>query len=134
VLHSVGRGDAHGAVRAESGGSLEVGNAARGEPGGDDSLQDVAHPLDPGGDGRQHHIQRRCRPDAVDLLLAEAGQVERGFAQGLRGCAAGGRDHPTGLVPLDDQHPAPEGGRELGRDLPGRAGADHHQVVDIIHG
>ena len=119
--------------RVQVGGSLQVGDAACDEPVFDGLLQHVAHLLDPGAQGRHHHLQRRCRPDAVDLLLAVAGQVERGFAQRLGGRAAGGRDHPTGLVPLDDEHRAPEGSREPSRDLPGRARADHHQVVAVVH-
>ena len=103
------------------------------EPVCDGLLQLVAHLLDPGAQGRHHGLQRRRRPDAVDLLLAVAGEVERSFAQGLRGRAAGGRDHPAGRAPLDDEHRAPEGGRELSRDLPGRASADHHQVIAVVH-
>jgi hypothetical protein len=39
-------------------------------------------------------------------------------AQRLRGRAAGRRDDATRLVPLDDQHSATEGSRELSGDLP----------------
>ena len=115
------------------GGALQVGDAACDEPACDGLLQLVAHLLDPGAQGRHHGLQRRRRPHAVDLLLAVAGEVERSFAQGLRGRAACGRDHPTGRAPLDDEHRAPEGSREPSRDLPGRARADHHQVVAVVH-
>jgi len=133
ALHSIRRGDADGAVRTESRGSLQVSDAAGGEPVGDDVLQHIAHVFNPGAQGWHHHLHRRRRPHAIDLLLAVAGQVVRGFAQGLGGCPAGGGDHPAGLVSLDDQRSAPEGRRELGGDLPGRAGADHHQVVAVDH-
>jgi hypothetical protein len=54
---------------------LKVRNAAYDEPVFNCFLQHVAHMLDPGAQGWHHHLQRRCRADAVGLLLAVAGQV-----------------------------------------------------------
>ena len=99
----------------------------------DGLLENITHPLDPGAEDPQDLIQRHGDSHAIYLLLAIAGQGDRGLTQRLRGRAAGGCDHAAWLVPLDDQHPAPEGGRQLGRYLPRRTGADHHQVVDLIH-
>ncbi len=133
MFDSVGRGDADRPSPTEAGGPLQVANAASGEPVPDGLLEDITHPLDSGAEDPQDLVQRHGGSHAINLLLTIAGQVDRGLTQRLRGRAAGGCDHAAWLVPLDDQRPAPEGGRELGRYLPRRTGADHHQVVDLIH-
>jgi hypothetical protein len=69
-----------GAVAAKSSGSVPVFDAVGGELVGDDVLQHVAHVLDPDAQGGHHHLQRRRRPHSVDLVLAVAGQVQRGLA------------------------------------------------------
>jgi hypothetical protein len=133
ALDAVRGGDVDGAVDAESGDPLQVFDATGGEPVGDGVLKHVTHVFDAGAQGRQHHVQRHGCPHAIDLLLAVAGQIQRGLAQRLRGSPASGSDHSTGSIALHDEHSAPEGRRELGRDVPGRTGAEHHQVVDLVH-
>ena len=59
----------------EAGGPLQVADAASGEPVRDGLLEDITHPLDPGAEDRQDLVQRHGGSDAVDLLLAIAGQV-----------------------------------------------------------
>ena len=72
-------------------------------------------------------VQREADP--VDLPLAEAGEVERGLPEGLRGDARVADGDPSRIGPaLDDGHGLAEPGG-LGRGLlTGRAGPDHHQV------
>jgi len=129
----IGQGDADGAVRTAPGGAVDIRDAPRGDLARAAPLQAVAHVRGPRADDRQRDRQRQRRPDAVDLLLPEAGQVERRFAQGLGGGAAGGGHDAARLALLGDQRPAPEGGGQLGRALPGRAGADHDQIIGFCH-
>ena len=125
MFDSVGRGDADRPGPTDAGRPLQVVNAASGEPVPDGLLKDIEHLLDPGAEDRQDIVQRHGGSDAIDLLLAIAGQVDRGLPQRLRGRAAGGCDHAARLVPLDDQRPTPEGGRELGRLWVPRTGSPH---------
>ena len=72
---------------------------------------------------------------AVEVPLPVARQEQRGLAQGLRGQRARVDGGASGLgLPLDDRDALAEVGGLGGAALAGRAAADHHQVVGVVHG
>ena len=85
MFDSAGRGDADRPAPTEAGRSLQVANAASGEPVPDCLPEDITHPLDPGAEDPQDLVQRHGGSHAINLLLTIAGQVDRGLTQRLRG-------------------------------------------------
>src|SRR5204862_3750630 len=95
----------------------------------------VDHLVGPAPEGRVELLGIELDADAVDVALAESGDVEGRLAQGLGGNHPGvGDRHPTGqLVALDDGDPLAEVGSLDGGLLPGRPRADDDQVVVLDH-
>ena len=133
MFPSVGRHDQNGSTGAEAGIALEVIDVVFRDIVGSHPLQQLRNVSGPLPDCWQNNVWRRRQVEAVDIAVAEPGQVEGRFAERFRRRAAGGRHRPAGPVLLDDDRAMSVEGGQFRRTLARWSRPDGDKVINFCH-